>query len=353
MFEIGNKMQLELAHAKNPTPFENLYIYLTNQCNMRCKHCYLGDRLEEKQEMPLEMVLNHLLFWRKLGSKKISFIGGEPTLYPYLREVVESAHSLGYEKVIINTNLSSKALAILQTFSSTDFSYIQTSLDGATIETHDYIRGRGAFVDTTHSIRQLVQNGFDVRIIATINNENLGEVSELITLGEQLGVSLVKFHIMSEIGNAVKGKVTSVSPYEWISLCNRIDSYIKDTKPSINVSYQPSYVYKTDYENGKYHDYPGCLGVEKNRMSVFPDGNCYICSFLFDEKISYAKLVDNTIEINDTSIDHHFENTMCVNCSKDKCAISPCVAEETVSPGAFCSKYNDLYTLCRLWKVTV
>jgi len=167
-YEMGEKMQKELL-ANKGILFENLYIYVTNSCNMFCTHCYLGNRLVERQEMPLSDAMAHLKFWRELGSNKICFLGGEPTMYPFLRESVEFAHELNYKKVLINTNLSEAAYSVISNYSVSDFTYIQTSLDGVNEETHEKIRGESTFSETVNSIRQLTNRGYD---ISNLNPKN-------------------------------------------------------------------------------------------------------------------------------------------------------------------------------------
>src|SRR5689334_20017551 len=62
--------------------FRNLYVYITNRCQLRCTHCYMGDRLDAAQKMPYEQVLDTLRVWRRMGSSKVTILGGEPTLHP-------------------------------------------------------------------------------------------------------------------------------------------------------------------------------------------------------------------------------------------------------------------------------
>lgn len=347
-FKMGTGMRKDLANSKDAL-FENLYIYVTNKCNMHCAHCYLGDRLVEREEMSPADVKAHLKFWKELGSSKICFLGGEPTQYPYLREVVDCAKTLEYSKIIINTNLSKAALNIIRGYSKNDFTYIQTSLDGASEEIHDSIRGKGAYKQTVESIAELTSKGYDIRIIMTVNNRNLSEMIPMVELSERLGASLIKFHIMSEIGNAEKGRNLGVSPKKWHEACEGLKKYLLQKKErKIKVSYQPAYSdFLSQDEYAKY-GYQGCVGKLKERMSVFPDGKCYICSFLFDFKDSYAELNNGIIEINNNSVERNFNNTHCTTCTR--CMFDGCIAEELIYGKKVCSA-DDLLPICRLWKV--
>lgn len=347
-YVMGEKMQKELL-ANKGTLFENLYIYVTNSCNMFCTHCYLGNRLVERQEMPLSDVIAHLKFWRELGSSKICFLGGEPTLYPFLREAVDYAHELNYKKVLINTNLSETAYSVISNYSVSDFTYIQTSLDGVNEETHEKIRGKGTFSETVNSIRQLTKRDYDIRIIMTVNNYNISEMIPMVELSENLGASLVKFHIMSEIGNADRGMKLGLTPKVWHNACNQLKYYAMNRKDrNIKISFQPAYSDFQSQDDYVQHGYKGCVGKFKERMSVFPDGKCYICSFLFDFDDSFAELKNGIIEITDESVEKNFVTDQCASCTK--CQFDGCIAEEIIYGGRVCNK-DALFPVCRLWKI--
>ena len=75
-------------------------IHLIGQCNMHCAFCF--DRCLPKAFMePREWVpvLDHL---KRLGIEKINLAGGEPTLYPYLDEMVDIIKSYGFTVSIVS-----------------------------------------------------------------------------------------------------------------------------------------------------------------------------------------------------------------------------------------------------------
>src|SRR5579863_2189315 len=84
--------------------FRNVYLYITERCQLRCKHCYMGDRLDRGLKMPWEEIVKTLTTWREMGGSKLTILGGEPTLHPDFIDVIRVAHRLGYEHVITTTN---------------------------------------------------------------------------------------------------------------------------------------------------------------------------------------------------------------------------------------------------------
>ena len=57
----GNARLPAAAHAGSPEHvdkipygrFRNVYLYITEACQLRCEHCYMGERLERALKMPL------------------------------------------------------------------------------------------------------------------------------------------------------------------------------------------------------------------------------------------------------------------------------------------------------------
>jgi len=53
--------------------FQSIFLYITEKCQLNCKHCYLGWRLKRKSEMSFEQIITHLETWKKNRSKKSMF----------------------------------------------------------------------------------------------------------------------------------------------------------------------------------------------------------------------------------------------------------------------------------------
>lgn len=346
MYKINEAILKDVEEVGRNKAFENLYIYLTNVCNYRCKHCYLGNRLNKPEEMNLDKVYEHLETWHSVGSEKICFIGGEPTLYPHLKEAVIRAKALDYKTIIVGSNGSSVAKKVFENLPLEYISYVQISLDGANEDTHDMIREKGAFSSAVSTIEFLKSANVDVRIIMTVNQYNIREVIPMIQFGKKMGVSLVKFHIMSEIGRAHNSMLKAVSPEEWVDCCEKIKKYCqKNLDGDTRVSFQPAYAFR----GRTYEQYEGCVGRKLERISVFPDGRCYICSFLFDYDISYAHLDGHEIIKNSYSEFDRFSESRCSKCI-NKCNYDGCIAETMINGYDFCEKNEKLYPVCRLWK---
>lgn len=137
--------------------FRNVYLYITEACQLRCEHCYMGERLDRALKMPLPRIVDTLTTWRRLGGSKLTILGGEPTLHPHYCEVIRLSRQLGYEHVITTTNAQKPALRRFRQLTPNDFAYVQVSLDGGSRETHDAVRGEGTFDEAMETTRELCE----------------------------------------------------------------------------------------------------------------------------------------------------------------------------------------------------
>jgi len=345
---------LKFFNSSKKDWFRSVFLYITEKCQLRCKHCYLGWRLERGATMPLKLIITHLKMWKKIGTKRVCFIGGEPTLHPEFRKVVWAANKLKHKEIIMDTNGIYPSLEVLSKFNPSDFTYIQVSLDGASSETHEQIRGKGTFKITLNTIRELSNRGFDVRIICTVNKINIKDCLDILKIADEIGVSLVKYHICSKEGRCKDNPRLPFMSHEWIEFVENLSKFGKRYKTKI--LFQPSCATrKTGYQYFK-EGYAGCIGRTLNKVSVFPDGKMYLCSYLFDTDLNFAKLVNGQIRLNKkfNEINLFFNpDSKCNNCQLNQICKGGCPAEKILTGSLPCEKYSNIFPICRLWKASV
>ena len=336
--------------------FRNVYLYITDKCQLRCGHCYMGDRLEAAKTMPKPEVINNLILWRKMGGSKLSILGGEPTLHPDFVEIIEYANALGYEKVILNTNGLAPSRRVLGALEPPDFAYIQVSLDGASASTHDPIRGKGTFNQSWTTTRELCRRGFDTRIICTVNKVNMAECLNLLPMADEAGVSLVKYHVFSGIGVGNENEDWIVRPGEWVNFYEGLEQL--KGKYKAQIWYQPTYARKEKIEQFAGEGFRGCVGRTLDRISIFPDGRAYVCSYLFDTDLNYANVVDGQIQLNKGHNEFDLftsalSEASCGSCKAASVCMGGCPAEEIVMGSPSCVSDPDIIPVCRLWKSAI
>lgn len=332
--------------------FRNVYLYITEACQLRCEHCYMGERLERALKMPLQRIIDTLATWRRLGGSKLTILGGEPTLHPDYCAAIRSANQLGYEHVITTTNAQAAALRKFRRLEPNDFAYVQVSLDGGSAGSHDAIRGAGTFEMALATTAELAMRGFDTRIICTVNQANREDALNLLDIADELGASLVKFHVFSTIGIGHGHAELAMTPPEWVAFCDHLNEIAPGYQT--RVWYQPTYARRDQMARYAAEGYQGCIGRTLDRISIFPDGRCYVCSYLFDTDLYFARMDGDHVRLNHGNNEFDLFTGALISSSCNGCKAAACLggcpAEEIVMGASSCATYEDIVPVCRLWK---
>lgn len=179
--------------VNHPRYTRELALFLTEECNLRCKHCFVVEG-----KMPSDSLSRHEV--AKLVEEhvrlnpvtSVTFSGGEISLVPDWLDMVEHAcqranHVLVCTNALLLTEADARRLAA-------SGAMVQVSLDGPDPEIHDYVRGKGSFAKTWAAIEMLA--GIKPSMVAlscTLTRSVLGHVEALVEAASRAGVSVVRF----------------------------------------------------------------------------------------------------------------------------------------------------------------
>jgi radical SAM protein with 4Fe4S-binding SPASM domain len=166
-------------------------VELTNQCNLRCRHCYAGAGEKLENELSLDEVKQLLRELSQVGTVEVEFSGGEPLLRPDLFEIIEYAKGLDFSVVLI-TNGTLVDRDVASTLGDLGLKHVQVSLDGLK-ENHEYLRGDGTYEAVLESIRLLAEEGVSVAVRATVTRRNVGELEKIADLAVSMGAKKLGF----------------------------------------------------------------------------------------------------------------------------------------------------------------
>lgn len=189
--------------------------YITQKCNLRCTHCYLTDYTKSPSLHDILPIVDYL------GSKKvvsIVLIGGEPLVRNDLVEIIQRINSHKIKiKIATNATLIDDAKAI--DLVAAGASQYQVSLEGATPEVNDCVRGENTFFQATQGIRALVTAGADVSVAFTLTGQNYAEVGKMFELASMLKVKRIKLNAFIPMGT---GKLLARNHFLSSSMCMQI-----------------------------------------------------------------------------------------------------------------------------------
>lgn len=87
-------------------PDRQFEIQLGHMCNNRCVFCVSGQRTAMREALPLEAdpIIEKLREGRSQGMRKVTLLGGEPTLQPGFLDVLRAAVGMGFDEIVVFTN---------------------------------------------------------------------------------------------------------------------------------------------------------------------------------------------------------------------------------------------------------
>lgn len=176
-------------------------LFLTNQCNLRCRMCAQYGESGKSFEVPRETLPAELIFRvvDELAPYGTSFtlMGGEPTLYHRWAEVARYIKSKNLSCDIITNGTLLRRDAEELVGSRIDL--VNVSLDGLG-EVNDQIRGRGTYEKIAGGLEVLLKarregGGGHPRIVLffIINTPNYGRLVEFAEWASRLGVDGITF----------------------------------------------------------------------------------------------------------------------------------------------------------------
>ena len=210
-------------------PLNQLYFYLTDTCNLRCRHCWIEPRYEGTGKASggidaclFESILDQA---KPLGLRGVKLTGGEPLLHPRIDRLID-AIKVREIRLSIETNGTLCTTALSDRLAGCPDVFVSVSLDGSDASTHDNIRGRqGSFREAVQGIENLVASGIRPQIIMTVMRGNQGQMEDLVKLAESLGADSVKFNILQPTARGKRlsetGETLDIS--QWIALGRWVD----------------------------------------------------------------------------------------------------------------------------------
>ena len=155
---------------------------VTDRCNLRCLHCYLGDA--GSADLDPETARLVVEEFGEMGGLRLMVTGGEPMLYPRFDELNELLEGRPYRRVLISNGTLMRDVD----YRALNFDEVQFSLDGLEAG-HDLLRGRGGFSRTMRALEEALGAGMQVSVATVLHARNLGEVEGLGRRLEKMGVS--------------------------------------------------------------------------------------------------------------------------------------------------------------------
>jgi len=190
---------------------KNIDVNIGRRCNLRCVFC-LDGRISAKQRqwVPLDSAAEELRKGWEAGCRSMGLLGGEPTVYPDLLELLDYARGLGYQRLALYTNgVRLGDAAFCDRVVAAGVTRVGISIHSHRPDLEDRITSReGSFASKIAGLRRLVAHRrrgrlpHGLAVNPVITRLNLPHLLPMFRFFGRHGVDDLRFNFVRAIGRA-------------------------------------------------------------------------------------------------------------------------------------------------------
>jgi MoaA/NifB/PqqE/SkfB family radical SAM enzyme/SAM-dependent methyltransferase len=168
-----------------------LWLHVTNRCNLACQHCLFASAPDDATELPAERILELSGQAWSLGCRVFALTGGEPFVHPDIEAVIDGLLSRAGTRVVVLTNglLLRRHGDALQRWPR-ERVHLQISIDGLA-DRHDQVRGPGSFDRLRKELEWLRAAGVPFTLSLCVMHNNVRDLPRVIDLAAEVGATNV------------------------------------------------------------------------------------------------------------------------------------------------------------------
>lgn len=303
---------LQFVKSRIPSPAINVcYMITSEQCNLACKYCFLGNNDEckrsnfssenmsrETADKAIEFFINQIkLSGLDFEDNKpaIIFYGGEPLAnYDVLVYIAEKINSLrDVEKCVKNLELSMVSNGLLlseeRALKLKELGVaIAISVDGFTEAANSMrvdVAGNNVFNKILKTLDMCKRIGVDVSLSVTLSEETIKNTKDILKLVDKYGVKSFGFNIMMSDENFVVPQEYNERAAQFI-----LDEFVELRKRGI---YEDRIMRKLKAFSKAQVYFSDCAATGGGQIVIAPNGQVGICHGCLHNKQYFITNVDD------------------------------------------------------------
>ena len=242
------------------------YFKITSECMLCCPFCSQGKNAKRTIHIDdAKIVLDKL---KKIGIKTITYTGGEPLIFEYLKQLLEYGKSLGFEQIIVTNGI------LLNEIDSVLFQYINgigISLHG-TENIHDKVVAKKGIYKQVESnidyvLRKYPNIVLNINCTLTKDNSDYNNMKYLTDFAKKRNIRLC-FGRLNYIGLSETKNI--VNPDEYLSNIYKLSEEYNKIEISNCIS--------LCNQKSKYNYLNHSCGAGQTMLAIEPNGDVKICA---------------------------------------------------------------------------
>ena len=218
----------------------------------------------------------------RLGSFRLGLTGGEPLLRKDIFRIIDLALEHGLAPCVTTNGLLINE-EIAREFGKRDLIWLNVSLEGATAETNDKVRGAGTFAKVLDRLAVLREHS-RFTLAFTIMRTNLAEIEACAELAHRVGADTAVFRPLYPVGMATRHQELMPTFAEYDTALNELA--LMDRNAPVEVRHIDPFSPQARRETQSViHQNYGC-GAGNLVCSISVSGDVNPCSFLGPEFVA-------------------------------------------------------------------
>lgn len=162
---------------------------LTYACNLACSHCLSSSGRRDPNELSTEECKAVIDELQRMQVFYVNIGGGEPTVRSDFWELLDyaTAHDVGVKFSTNGIKIDAEAARRIAANSYVD---IQISIDGATPEVNDAVRGQGSYDTAVRALQHLADVGVSAKLSVVCTRQNIGQLDLFKEIADRFGAQL-------------------------------------------------------------------------------------------------------------------------------------------------------------------
>jgi AdoMet-dependent heme synthase len=252
---------------------------VTKRCNLKCSHCYINASNQTPcDELNTEEAKKLIDQISEVSRPLLVLSGGEPLLRKDLFELIRYGTEKGL-RIGVGSNGSLIDASVAKDLRAAGAKTVSISLDSRSPERHDDFRGvAGSWQKAITAITALRENGLLVQVNTTVTQQNIGEIDEIMSLAEQIGVE--NFHLFFLVPTGRGKRITDISPSLYENMIKKTFANTAKHRLNVRPSCAPQFMrIAKDFGLDMRQWIRGCIaGLYYCR--VYPNGDITPCPYL-------------------------------------------------------------------------
>ena len=259
---------------------------ITSRCNLSCCHCLSDAGVASPGELSREECRQIVDQLAAIKVFQINIGGGEPFLREDFPDFLSYAQAKGLV-TCVSTNGTLMDDALARWLSALKMLYLQVSLDGATPEVNDRIRGEGTYAVILEGVASLARHGVPFSINTVLTRLNFPQLDTLREMAKGYGAELR----VSRFRPSGRGKESK----EWLGPDKDQLEAFADWLAAHDLVRTGDSFFCLASEARRRKGLDMC-GAAKMTCCLSPVGEVYPCAFLQEESFLAGRIRDNTLK---------------------------------------------------------